>query len=104
AAAKDLVRSVLQTKAATVLDADALTSFKDDPPELFKQLREPCVLTPHEGEFERIFPGLLKKSASRIEAARVAAKTASCTVLLKGPDTVIATPDGRAIVHSHAPP
>jgi NAD(P)H-hydrate epimerase len=100
---RDLVKAVLATKAATVLDADALTSFKDDPSALFKQLREPCVLTPHEGEFERVFPGLLKKSVSRIEAARDAAKTAKCTVLLKGPDTVIASPDGRAIVNSHAP-
>ena len=103
AATKELVRSVLQTKAAVVLDADALTSFRDDPKELFSQLREPCVLTPHEGEFERIFPGLLKKSASRIEAAREAAKIAGCAVLLKGPDTVIAAPDGRAIVNAHAP-
>ncbi len=61
------------------------------------------MLTPHEGEFERIFPSLLKSSASRIEAARTAAATANCTVLVKGPDTVIAAPDGRAIVNSHAP-
>jgi NAD(P)H-hydrate epimerase len=100
---RDLANAVLATKAAAVLDADALTSFKDDPTALFKQLREPCVLTPHDGEFERVFPALLKKSVSRIEAARDAAKTAKCTVLLKGPDTVIASPDGRAIVNSHAP-
>jgi NAD(P)H-hydrate epimerase len=102
-ATKELVRSVLQTKAAAVLDADALTSFKGDPKDLFDQLREPCVLTPHEGEFERIFPGLLKKSTSRIEAVRTAAAAAGCTVLLKGPDTVIAAPSGRVIVNSHAP-
>jgi NAD(P)H-hydrate epimerase len=100
---RDLVKAVLATKAAAVLDADALTSFQDNPSVLFKQLREPCVLTPHEGEFERVFPDLLKKSTSRIEAAREAAKTAKCTVLLKGPDTVIAAPDGHAIVNSHAP-
>jgi hydroxyethylthiazole kinase-like uncharacterized protein yjeF len=62
------------------------------------------VLTPHEGEFERIFPGLLAKSQNKIEAARAAAAAADCTVLLKGPDTVIASADGRAIVNSHAPP
>ena len=100
----DMVSVVLESKAAVVLDADALTSFKDDPAALFKQLREPCVLTPHGGEFERLFPDLLRTSASRIEAAREAAATTKCTVLLKGPDTVIATPDGRAIVNSHAPP
>jgi NAD(P)H-hydrate epimerase len=61
------------------------------------------VLTPHDGEFERIFPGLLKASASRLEAVRAAAAAAKCTILLKGPDTTIAAPDGRAIVNSHAP-
>ena len=100
---RDLVRAVLATQAAAVLDADALTSFHDDPLAMFTLLREPCALTPHEGEFERIFPGLLASSENRIEAARAAAARAGCTVLLKGPDTVIASPDGRAIVNSNAP-
>jgi NAD(P)H-hydrate epimerase len=100
---QELVAAVLATKASVVLDADALTSFKDEPKNLFTQLRANCVLTPHEGEFERVFPGVLKSSASRIEAARLAAAAAKCTVLLKGPDTVIAAPDGRTIVNSHAP-
>src|SRR6185437_8304590 len=56
-----------------------------------------------EGEFERIFPGLLARSQNKIEAAREAAGIAGCVVLLKGPDTVVAAPDGRAIVNSHAP-
>jgi|ERR1043166_2939743 hydroxyethylthiazole kinase-like uncharacterized protein yjeF len=99
-----LVAAVLASGAASVLDADALTSFADDPSVLFKQLREPAVLTPHEGEFERIFPGLLAESQNRIEAARSASARAKCTVLLKGPDTVIAAPDGRAAVNTHAPP
>jgi NAD(P)H-hydrate epimerase len=102
-ATQELVGAVLATKASVVLDADALTSFKDEPKNLFLQLRENCVLTPHEGEFERIFPGLLGESASRIEAVRAAAAAAKCTVLLKGPDTAIASPDGRTIVNSHAP-
>jgi NAD(P)H-hydrate epimerase len=101
---RELVATVLATEAAVVLDADALTSFHDDPAALFRLLREPAVLTPHEGEFERIFPGLLAKSQNKIEAARAAASAAKCTVLLKGPDTVIAAPDARAIVNSHAPP
>ena len=101
---QELVASVLASGAAAVLDADALTSFHDDPNALFRLLREPAVLTPHEGEFERIFPGLLAKSQNKIEAARAAAAAARCTVLLKGPDTVIAGADGRAIVNSHAPP
>lgn len=100
---QELVAAVLASEAAVALDADALTSFHDDPAALFRLLREPAVLTPHEGEFERIFPGLLAKSQNKIEAARTAVGTARCTVLLKGPDTVIATPDGHAIVNSHAP-
>lgn len=100
---QELVAAVLASKASAVLDADALTSFRDEPKNLFAQLRGNCVLTPHAGEFERIFPGLLGRSASRIDAARVAAAAAKCTVLLKGPDTVIAAPDGRAIVNTHAP-
>jgi NAD(P)H-hydrate epimerase len=101
---RELVATVLASEAGVVLDADALTSFKGEPAALFKQLREPAVLTPHEGEFERIFPGLLKKSENKIEAARSAATTAHCTVLLKGADTVIASPDGRAAVNANAPP
>ncbi|HVP83177.1 MAG TPA: NAD(P)H-hydrate dehydratase [Rhizomicrobium sp.] len=99
-----MVQRVLAAQAAAVLDADALTSFQEDPKALYQLLRDPCVLTPHEGEFERIFPGLLRRSSTRIEAARAAAATARCTVLLKGPDTVIAAPDGRAAINSHAPP
>jgi NAD(P)H-hydrate epimerase len=103
-ATRGLATTVLASKAAAVIDADALTSFKDDPGALFAQLREPAVLTPHEGEFERIFPGLLAKAQGRIEAVRTASATARCTVLLKGPDTVIAAPDGRVFVNTNAPP
>lgn len=102
-ATQELVGAILATKASVVLDADALTSFRDDTKNLFVQLRGNCVLTPHEGEFARIFPGLLNQSASRIEAVRAAAAAAKCTVLLKGPDTTIAAPDGRVIINSHAP-
>jgi|tagenome__1003787_1003787.scaffolds.fasta_scaffold20953071_3 hydroxyethylthiazole kinase-like uncharacterized protein yjeF len=100
---QELVQIVLSSAAAAVVDADALTSFEDDPAALFGLVREPAVLTPHDGEFERIFPGVLGKSDNRIGAARAAAASAGCTVVLKGPDTVIAAPDGRAIVNSNAP-
>ncbi len=103
-ATQELVAAVLASDAAVVLDADAFTSFANDPKELFVLLRVPCVLTPHEGEFEKIFPGVLAQSPTRIEAARAAAAAAKCTLLLKGPDTVIASPDGRAIVNTNAPP
>lgn len=101
---QELVAAVLATKGAVVLDADALTSFKDDPAALLRLLREPCVLTPHEGEFERLFKGVLAKSKNKVEAARAAAAMAKCTVLLKGPDTVIASADGLATVNTLAPP
>jgi NAD(P)H-hydrate epimerase len=100
----ELVATVLAADAAAVLDADALTSFAGEPTALFALLRESCVLTPHAGEFERLFPGALASAPNRIEAARAAAAAAGCTVLLKGPDTVIAAPSGRAVVNTNAPP
>lgn len=104
AATKDLVSAALQSGASIVLDADALTSFADDRRGLFEMLCDRAVLTPHEGEFEHLFPGLLKSSQSRLEAARAASAEAKCTVLLKGPDTIIAAPDGRAAINANAPP
>ncbi|HMI97734.1 MAG TPA: NAD(P)H-hydrate dehydratase [Micropepsaceae bacterium] len=101
---QDLVAAVLASGAAAVLDADALTSFAEDPNALFRQLRESCVLTPHEGEFERVFPGLLETMPSKLAAAREAARLAGCVLLLKGPDTIIAGPDGRAAINANAPP
>ena len=101
---RDLVDACLRSSAAVVLDADALTSFADKPQDLFLLLRQPAVLTPHEGEFEKLFPGLLARSSNRVAAAREAAAVAHCTVLLKGPDTAIAAPDGRVFINTHAPP
>jgi len=96
--------ALARTGAALVVDADALTVFQDDPEGLFSILDRDDVLTPHEGEFARVFPGLLERSPDRIAAAREAAELADAVVLLKGPDTVIAAPDGRAAVNTNAPP
>lgn len=97
-----LVEAALETPC--VLDADALSLYRDDPARLFDKLGPESVLTPHEGEFERLFPGLLRQSPSRVEAVRAAAQIAVCTVLLKGPDTVIADPLGIVTVCTNAPP
>ena len=99
-----LVDAALKVGAAVVLDADALTSFQDDPEALFDRLHDRCVLTPHAGEFERLFPGLLDDSASKVDAVRAAAARAGCVVLLKGGDTVIADAGGKAAINANAPP
>lgn len=92
--------ALAKTGAALVVDADALSVFRDEPSELFAVLDRDDVLTPHAGEFERVFPGLLGSTPNRIAAVRAAAAKAEAVVLLKGPDTVVAAPDGRAVVNT----
>lgn len=96
--------ALARTGAALVVDADALTSFRHDPGALFSALDRDDVLTPHPGEFERIFPGLLGESAERVAATREAARRAGAVVLLKGPDTVVCAPDGRAAISLNGSP
>jgi hydroxyethylthiazole kinase-like uncharacterized protein yjeF len=91
--------ALVRTGAALVIDADALTLFRDDPSALFALLDRDDVLTPHAGEFERIFPGLLSEAPERVSAVRRAAAKAGAVVLLKGFDTVVAAPDGRAVIN-----
>ena len=98
------VLALARTGAALVIDADAITVFRDEPSELFRVLDRDDVLTPHAGEFERLFPGVMAASSERITAARRAAAKAGAVVLLKGPDTVIASPDGRAAVNLNGSP
>lgn len=95
--------AILKSKTGAVLDADALTSFSENHEQLFDALRPDDVLTPHTGEFARLFSGELDENG-KVGAARAAAKRAGCVIVLKGPDTVIAAPDGRAAINTNAPP
>ena len=92
---------------AVVLDADALVSFAEDPRSLFAAIKasgHAVVLTPHDGEFSKLFSFLLDISQAKPQRTREAAVLSGATVLLKGPDTVVAAPDGRAsIAASEAP-
>ncbi|SMH55549.1 NAD(P)H-hydrate dehydratase [Maritimibacter sp. HL-12] len=106
--ARLLVPVALAAQRPVVLDADALTAFADDPAALFAILHGKAVLTPHAGEFARLFPDIAAglhgparhgPAPSRLDAARAAAAISNAVVLLKGPDTVIATPEGRVAVN-----
>lgn len=106
--AAKLVAVALEAKRKTVCDADALTLLSQDAG-LFAKLHESCVLTPHAGEFKRLFPDIAEKldapaitgpAYSKVDATRDAAKRAGCVVLFKGADTVIASPDGKASINA----
>ena len=116
---KGLVYGALERDVAVLLDADALsclaqgvesgdvdlTLLRDSPAALAGRL----VLTPHEGEFARLFPDLSyrvrdEKHLSKLDCALMAAERCGAVIVLKGADSVIAGPDGRAVIHSQGVP
>jgi len=92
--------AMLATGRAVVLDADVFSVFADDPAALFAAIRGPCVMTPHEGEFRRIFA----HTGAKTDRAVAAARDSKAVIVLKGADTVIAAPDGRCVINANAPP
>ncbi|HEX8663129.1 MAG TPA: NAD(P)H-hydrate dehydratase [Beijerinckiaceae bacterium] len=107
-AAREMVMAALAADRTVVLDADALTSFEGTAADLARltEGRQSPVLTPHEGEFARLFsnePEVLQ-GASKLGRARWAAARVHAVVVLKGPDSVIAAPDGRAAINENGTP
>jgi hydroxyethylthiazole kinase-like uncharacterized protein yjeF len=96
----EFVLTALRTKKPCVIDADAITSFRTAPRIMFNAIRGPALLTPHEGEFRRLFGDITDRQADTIAAAQ----RANAVVLLKGRETVIAAPDGRFVINRNAPP
>ena len=92
--------AMLGTGRPTVLDADAITAFESDPAVLEKVITGFCVMTPHEGEFKRVFD----PTGDRLSRTRAAARRCGAVIVLKGADTIIAAPDGLAIINANAPP
>ncbi|WP_206456268.1 NAD(P)H-hydrate dehydratase [Aurantimonas marina] len=113
--ARSFAQAVLEAGRRLVLDADGISAFADDPDSLFAAAhaagkrasaynRPALVLTPHEGEFKRLFPDIADRHGSKLERARAAANRAGAIIVLKGRDTAIAEPAGRAAINATGTP
>ena len=98
------VLAALKLKKAAVLDADALSCFAENPRTFFKDIQSPVILTPHAGEFERLFGKLIPPTQDRIPRVVEAARMSGAILVHKGAETVIASPEGKVVVNHNAPP
>lgn len=102
---RKLVLAAVDQSKPCVIDADGISNFADSPHDLLSRLHTSCILTPHEGEFGRLFGTQVDMTADKLTRARSAAKIAGCIVLLKGADTIIAAPnDNSIIINNNGPP
>jgi hydroxyethylthiazole kinase-like uncharacterized protein yjeF len=98
-ATRETALEILATARPVLLDADAISVFASRTAELVRAIRGPCVMTPHEGEFARVFD----LRGDKLSRARAAARHSGAVIVLKGADTVVAAPDGRAVINTNAP-
>jgi hydroxyethylthiazole kinase-like uncharacterized protein yjeF len=103
---RENVAAVLSSEATVIIDAEGLTAFEAQPQELFALIQQrsaPTILTPHKGEFDRLFPEL-GNAESKLEQAKRAAEISGGVIVFKGPDTVVSAPDGLSAITEQAPP
>ncbi len=103
---RENVAAVLSSDATAIIDAEGLTAFEEQPQELFGLIHQrsaPTIITPHKGEFDRIFPEL-GNAESKLEQAKRAAEISGAVVVFKGPDTVVSAPDGLSAISEGSPP
>jgi hydroxyethylthiazole kinase-like uncharacterized protein yjeF len=101
---KTYVLEALLALKPMVLDADALSIFAKEPQSLFDAIKSPCILTPHEGEFKRLFGSLVNEKEEALNRAIYTASLSGAVIILKGFHTIIAAPDGKAAINTNATP
>ena len=100
---KEIVKIILKKVKYVVLDADALTCFKNDPKQLYRLLDKNKIITPHISEFHKIFPKI-KRKINNIEKVKKAMKFIKSNIVLKGPNTIIHSYDKKIVINYHSSP